>query len=196
VMVAFVVAHVIGNLLVFVGPGALNHYSAVLKANAPLLWFARSVLLASGVAHVVCALQLTRHQVDVRPVGYARYEPQAAGIASRSMRWGGVFLFTFIVLHLLHFTTRTFQPVPLSATDVYANVVTSFRVWWVSALYLVAMVALGLHLYHGTWSVFQTLGLNHPNYNPARRRFATALAILVYLGFTSIPIAVMAGLLR
>jgi succinate dehydrogenase / fumarate reductase cytochrome b subunit len=115
--------------------------------------------------------------------------------ASRTIRWGGAFLLAFIVFHILHFTTLTIFP-SYSTTDVYANVVRGFSVWWVVALYVAAMVALGLHLYHGVWSSLRTLGASKASPNPLRRPAAAALALVVWLGFTIIPLAVFAGLVR
>lgn len=195
ILVGFVVGHVMGNLLVFRGAQAMNDYAAFLKANAGVLWTVRLVLLGAVVLHVAAAVQLTRRAVAGRPVGYARTDPQAATIAARSMRWGGLALAVFVVLHLLHFTTGTIHP-RFDHADVYGNVVTAFRVWWIAALYVLAMVALGMHLYHGTWSMLQTLGVSHPGINPARRRLSTSLAVAVLLGFIVIPVAVLAGLVR
>lgn len=196
IMVGFVVGHVSGNLLVFRGPDALNHYAAFLKALGGLLWLARAILLASVVLHVVAAAQLTRRAEGARPVGYNRREPQVSTFAARTIGWSGTFILIFVILHLLHFTTGTIQPVPFSAQDVYANVVGGFRVWWVSAFYIVTMIALGLHLYHGAWSSFRTLGAAQPRPNPLHRSVATVVTVLVWLGFTIIPIAVLLGVVR
>jgi succinate dehydrogenase / fumarate reductase cytochrome b subunit len=118
-------------------------------------------------------------------------------LAARTIRWGGVVLALFIILHLLHFTTGTLRPAgSFSHTDVYGNVIASFRIWWVSALYLVSMVALGLHLFHGAWSSVRTLGVARPSADPLHRRLATLLAVLVFLGFSIIPVAVLAGWVR
>lgn len=196
VMVGFVVAHVAGNLLVFRGARAMNDYAAFLKSTGGLLWIARAVLLASVVLHVWSAVTLTRINAAARPVPYVRVQPRASTIASRTMTIGGLVLAAFIVFHILHFTTGTIQPVPFSATDVYANMVGAFRIGWVVAVYLVAMVALGLHLFHGFWSSFRTLGASRPSPNPLRRRVATGLAFAVWLGFSIIPIAILAGIVR
>jgi succinate dehydrogenase cytochrome b subunit len=195
ILVGFVVGHVSGNLLVFKGPGALNAYSAFLKQSLVVLYGVRLVLLLALGLHVWAAYSLTRLDHGSRPIPYARFEPQVATLAARTMRWGGVLLLGFIVYHLLHLTAGTVHPA-FNPTDVYANVITGFRVTWVAVFYMVAMVALGAHLYHGVWSFFQTMGWNHPRYNTARRRFATALAVLVALGFIAIPAAVLGGVLR
>jgi succinate dehydrogenase cytochrome b subunit len=197
VMVGFVIGHVTGNLLVFRGAQHMNDYSAFLKGLGGALWAVRLGLLAAVILHTVAAVQLTRRARAARPVEYHGRKPQVSTLAARSMRWGGVLLALFIVLHLLHFTTGTIRPAGyFSHTDVYGNVVASFRVWWVTAFYLVAMLALGLHLFHGTWSSVRTLGLTRPSPDPLHRRLATALAVLVYLGFSIIPVAVLAGWVR
>ncbi|MDF2775182.1 MAG: sdhC, partial [Geminicoccaceae bacterium] len=122
-------------------------------------------------------------------------EPQVSTLAARSIRWGGVALLIFIVLHLLHFTFGTIHPA-FDAKDVYGNVVAGFDIWWVALLYVAAMVALGLHLYHGTWSSIRTLGLTRSSANPLKRRVAAVLTWAIYLGFSVVPIAVLAGLVR
>ena len=195
ILVGFVVGHVLGNLLVFQGPDRFNEYSAFLKSLGGPLWAVRGVLVISAILHVVAAVQLTRRKQVARPVGYVRQEPQVSTIASRTIRLGGFLLLVFIIFHLLHFTTGSVHPA-FSHTDVYGNVVTGFSVWWVSAFYVVSMVALGLHLYHGVWSSFRTVGVNPPSAYPLRRRFAAVLALGVWLGFTVIPVAVVAGMVR
>ncbi len=195
ILVGFVIGHVLGNLLVFRGPDAMNDYAALLKSSAGVLWTLRLGLLAAVILHVTAALQLTRLDRAARPVQYSRYERRAATFASRTIRWGGVGLALFIVYHLLHFTTGTLHPT-FSHTDVYGNVVAAFGVWWIVLIYVLAMVFLGLHLYHGVWSVGRTLGVAPRAERPLKRRLATAIAILVWLGFTSIPIGVFFGVVR
>lgn len=195
ILVGFVVGHVSGNLLVFKGPEALNAYSAFLKKSMVVLYGVRVVLLAAVGLHIWAAYSLTRLDLASRPVAYSRFQPQVSTLAARTMRWGGVLLLAFIVYHLLHFTVGSVHP-GFSHTDVYGNVITGFRVTWVAVFYIVAMVALGAHLYHGVWSFFQTMGWNHPRFNRARRQVATALAVLVALGFIAIPAAVLGGVLR
>jgi succinate dehydrogenase / fumarate reductase cytochrome b subunit len=113
------------------------------------------------------------------------------------MRWGGAFLLVFIVLHILHFTTGTIRPAGVfSAEDVYANVVTSFRIWWVSLFYVLAMVALGLHLFHGAWSSVRSIGVSPPSPHPLHHSISLAIAILVWAAFTAVPVAVLAGIVR
>jgi succinate dehydrogenase / fumarate reductase cytochrome b subunit len=155
----------------------------------------RLLLLASAVLHIVAATQLAARVRAARPTPYDRLEPQTSSAASRTMRWGGVALLLFLVYHILHFTTGQAHPDFVHLAP-YHNVTTAFRVWWVAAIYIAAMIALAMHLYHGTWSMFQTLGIEHPRVNVARRRLATVLAVLVPLGFISVPIAVLIGAIR
>ncbi len=192
--VGYVVAHMSGNLLVFSGPDAINAYAHFLKSTGKLLWIARIILLAAVILHVLAAVQLTRQNRAARPDGYANREPQVSTWASRTMGWGGLLLLVFIVLHVLHFTTGNWQPGgSFSRTDVFSNIVVSFRIWWVALFYVVAMIALGLHLYHGTWSSIRSLGLSQPSRNPLNRTIALGLAVILWLGFTLVPVAVLAG---
>lgn len=190
ILVGFVTAHMTGNLLMFKGPAAINGYSRFLHSAGELLWSVRLVLLTAVIFHVHSAWSLTRDARAARPDAYALQRRRAATWSARTMRWGGVLLLAFVIVHLLHFTTGTLHP-DFNPHDVYSNVVIGFSVPAVVIFYVVAMIALGLHLHHGVWSLFQTLGLNHPHLNPARRRLATFLAVLVPVGFASIPVAVM-----
>ena len=194
--IAFLITHVLGNLLVFRGPRALNSYSHFLKSTGEILWLVRTVLVVAVVLHVVAAYQLAMQNRAARPVGYYRHQPQVSTVASRTMRWGGLLLLLFIPLHILHFTTGTLRPAGFfSPGDVYANVIGSFRIWWVSLFYIAAMVALGAHIYHGAWSSPQTLGLAQPSRDPLHRRVAFVLALFLWLGFTAVPLAVFARLI-
>jgi succinate dehydrogenase / fumarate reductase cytochrome b subunit len=195
--VAFVILHSLGNLLVFRGPAALNSYSHFLKSSGELLWAVRIVLIIAVILHVIAAVQLTRQSRAARPSGYTKLEPQAATIASRTMRWGGALLLVFIVLHILHFTTGTLRPGGVfTEGDVYANVVTSFRIWWVALFYVLSMIALGLHLFHGAWSSVRSIGVSPRSRQPLHRRVSLVIAVLVWAAFTSIPVAVFSGLVR
>jgi succinate dehydrogenase / fumarate reductase cytochrome b subunit len=195
--IGFVLVHALGNLLVFRGPDAINSYSRFLKSTGELLWGLRIVLIVAVVLHVIAAGQLTRQSRAARPVDYVKREAQAATLASRTMRWGGALLLVFIVVHILHFTTGTITPAGVfSHQDVYANVVTSFRIWWVALFYVVSMIALGFHLFHGAWSSVRSIGVSPPSPVPLHHRISTVLAILIWAAFTSIPIAVFSGLVR
>ena len=204
-LVLFVIGHMAGNLQVFIGPAKMNAYAAFLKSLGELLWLVRIGLLAAVLLHILMALQLTRIKAAARPVDYATRQPQVSTVASRTMRWGGVLLLVFIVFHILHFTTGTVFPMAsrpdvvhpaYSHTDVYGNVISAFHVPWVVAFYVVSMLFLMLHLFHGAWSSVRTLGLVKPSPTPLRRRAATAIAIIVWLGFTAVPVAVLLGAIR
>jgi succinate dehydrogenase / fumarate reductase cytochrome b subunit len=195
VLVGFLVFHVSGNLLMFSGSKAMNAYAAFLKGSAAVLWTVRVVLLVALVLHVHAAWSLTMQNRAARPAGYARLERQSATFSALSLRVGGLILFAFIVFHILHFTTGTLHPL-FDVHDAYGNVVIGFAVPAVVVLYLVAMVALALHLHHGVWSFFQTMGWNHPHLNPLRRRVATLLSILVPAGFSAIVLAVAFGAIQ
>jgi succinate dehydrogenase / fumarate reductase cytochrome b subunit len=194
VLVLFVLFHVAGNLLMFRGPDAMNAYAAFLKGSAAVLWSVRLVLLASVILHVHAAWSLTRQNRAARPDRYAALERRSATFSAVSLRVGGVILLVFIVFHLLHFTTGTVHP-QFDVEDAYGNVLIGFAVPAVVVFYLLAMVALALHLHHGVWSLFQTLGWNHPHVNPLRRRLATLAAILVPAAFSAIVLAVAFGLI-
>jgi succinate dehydrogenase / fumarate reductase cytochrome b subunit len=202
--IGFVVLHVAGNLQAFSGREKLNGYTALLHGpGAELLIFARAVLIVAVVLHVVMAYQLTTIARRARPVAYHERQPQVATLASRTMRWGGVVLFAFIVFHLLHFTTRQIDPAgwryrtdAAGRYDLYGNVVASFRIWWVSAIYVVAMIALFAHLWHGGWSLGRSMGFVRPSPDPLRHRISVALAVIIWLGFSIVPIAVLWGVIK
>ena len=196
IMIAFLIGHLAGNLLVFRGAAALDAYSAFLKRELLALWVVRAVLLVAVLLHVAAAAQLAILDRAARPERYARREPQAATIASRTMRIGGLFIAAFIVFHLLHLTTGTLRPAAFDEVRVYDNVIGGFRVWWVAGLYAVSMIAIGLHLFHGGWSWLRTLGLSRPSAAPLHRPIAATFAIAIWAGFTSIPVAIFFGLVR
>lgn len=193
ILLGFLIAHVVANLLVFQPGGAkLNAYSAFLKSTGEALWVARAVLLVSVILHIIAAVQLTLLDRAARPVSYARKQPQAATIASRTMRLGGVLILVFIVYHLLHFTFGTVHPSFVEG-DVYQNVLNGFRDPLVVAFYVAALAMLGLHLFHGIWAGFRSLGVRPPGASPLQRPIALVLSLFIWLGFTIIPIAVYLG---
>jgi len=196
VLVGFITVHMSGNLLAYKGAESLNEYAAFLKSKPPLLWGTRIVVFLALVFHTHAAITLTRRARSARPVGYASLEPQASTWSSRLMRVGGLLLAAFVVFHILHFTTGTVLPSRFVEGDVYENVVRSFSIAWVAAFYVVSMAALALHLHHGVWSLFQTLGANHPHVNGVRRKLAWLLAIVIPVGFVSVPLGVVFGILR
>lgn len=195
VVFGFVFIHMIGNLQLYQGPEKINHYAQLLRKFPPLLWTARVGLLLSAILHVWSATVLTMQSWASRPVGYVCKKAVEADYASRTMRWGGPLIAIFILYHLMHLTWGTAHP-NFDSQDVYANVVAGFSVWYVSAFYIVCMLALGLHLYHGLWSFFQTLGLAHPKYNNLRRVLSTVITLIIVGGNISFPVSVLTGLVK
>ncbi len=193
--IGFVLAHIAGNLLVFRGPAAINAYSHFLHGpGAELLWVARIVLILAVMLHVWAAYSLTQQSHAARPDGYAKRVPQASTLASRIMRWGGVLLLVFIVFHILHFTTGTFSPGGTYVEgDVYHNVVAGVSRLVGCAFYMVSMVFLGLHLYHGAWSSARTLSITGDSPHPLQHRLSVLIALVVWLGFTLVPLGVLLG---
>jgi succinate dehydrogenase / fumarate reductase, cytochrome b subunit len=194
-LVGFVVGHMVSNLLVFQGPEAIDGYAVSLREFGPLLWVARIGLLLAAILHIVAAAQLTRLRSVARPVGYEKLEPQVSTFGARTIRVGGVILALFIVFHLLHLTIGTVHP-DFRDVQPFHNMMVGFQVWWVVAIYMIAMVFLGLHLYHGVWSAFRSLGVSRATFHPLRRRAALVLAVIVWLGFSIIPVAIIAGVIR
>ena len=195
VLVAYLLTHVLANLLVFQGPDRINRYAAILHGTGGALWAARLVLLVAAVLHIIAAVQLAARRQGARPVAYAAgRRPQVSTLASRTIRWGGALLLVFLVYHILHFTTGAAHP-QFVELDPYHNVVTGFTNPLVALFYLLAMAALGFHLYHGIWSSGRSLGLSPPSPQPLRRRIALVLAVLVWLGFTAIVVAAALGMI-
>jgi len=188
----FVVAHMLGNLQVYLGPAALNTYAETLRHYPALLWAARIGLLVAVGLHIWAAYTLTRMNRAARPAGYREKEHRESTYASRTMRWSGVLLALFIVYHLMHMTWGNAHPDFIHG-DVYHNFIVGFRQALVTVVYVVAMLFLGLHLYHGVWSLMQTLGLSHPRYNHLRHAFATLVTVAVVAGNIAMPVAVLAG---
>lgn len=198
----FVLSHMIGNLKIYGGPEKLNAYAEGLKAvGAPFfghgefLWVARAGLLVAVLLHMWSAWQLTLLSRRARPQGYAMVKHQNSTYASRTLRWGGVILLAFIVYHLLHLTVGSAHP-DFKAGDVYHNVVVGFSNPLVSGFYILAQLALGLHLYHGLWSLFQTIGWSGPRFNKVRQQFALVFALVVTLANISFPVAVLTGIVK
>jgi succinate dehydrogenase / fumarate reductase cytochrome b subunit len=202
VLFLFVVGHLLGNLKVFEGPQKFNAYAEGLRTvGAPffgrgqLLWTARLALLASVAAHLWAALAVTRASWQARPVGYRRLDTIETTYAARTMRWGGIIIVCFVVYHLLDLTFGSVNPTFVPG-DAYHNTVASFARAPVAAAYVVAVMAVALHVYHGVWSALQTLGLNRPPTSAWRRSVAAAVAVVIAGGYTAIPLAVLAGVVR
>lgn len=192
VLVGFVIAHLAGNLQVYLGPTRLDEYGAALRRVPVLLWTLRLGLLAAVVAHIWSAWSLTRTSWAARPVAYAQRANVASTYASRTMRLTGVWLLLFIIYHLLHFTTGTVHPTFVEGAITH-NFVDGFRSVPVSLFYILATLALGLHLYHGIWSLLHTLGLSHPRYDGLRTMAAGLITAVVVIGNISFPLAILGG---
>jgi succinate dehydrogenase / fumarate reductase cytochrome b subunit len=195
VLLGFVVGHMAGNMLLYAGPEALNAYGAKLHALPVLLWSVRLGLLVAVGLHIWAATSLTLTNWRARPVGYRERENVASTYASRTMIYSGPILALFVVYHLAHLTLGVVHP-DFIPGDVYHNVVRGFQVPWVCAWYMAAMLALGFHLYHGFWSMLQSVGINHPRYNSLRKALALLFALALTGGNISFPLAVLTGLVR
>jgi len=187
--------HMVGNLLLYKGPEAINAYGEMLQSKPPVVWTARLVLLACVIGHAWAALSLSLVNLAARPVGYRKTAFEASTYASRTMRWGGPLLLLFIVYHLLHFTVGAVHP-DFVRGDVYHNVVIGFQNPLVAFFYVLSMLALSLHLFHGVESMLQTVGLSHPRYNALRSMIGAGYAAVVAVGNLSFPLSVFFGLVR
>ncbi|HYK01837.1 MAG TPA: succinate dehydrogenase cytochrome b subunit [Thermoanaerobaculia bacterium] len=173
----------------------LRELGAPFAPEAALLWVTRILLLVCVVLHIHAAYALTRMASAARPVAYRDRQYVKATYASRTMRWGGVIILLFIIYHLLHLTTGQAHP-RFEHGHVHNNVVTGLQVWWVSAIYIIANLALGLHLYHGVWAMFGSLGLTNARVESFRRIFATVFAVVITAGNISFPLAVLTGMVK
>lgn len=205
VLLVFVLAHMLGNLKMFNGPLDINAYARFLReAGQPelgygeVLWLVRLILLACVIIHVTAAIELTRLNWQARPRDYRLRKNFEATWASRTMFWGGLFLVAFVVFHLLHFTAGAvgFRPGEFRDLEVYQNVLAGFSIWPVSLFYILAMAALGLHVDHAVWSALQTLGWSTTRNERPLKILARAIAVVLFLGFISVPVSVMAGWLH
>jgi succinate dehydrogenase / fumarate reductase cytochrome b subunit len=199
IMLGYLVVHMFGNLKIFFGPGTFNGYAHWLRTlGEPFLhyewalWIIRVVLVAAVLLHGVCAYQLSRRDLRARPVGYVHKRARSS-YATRTMRWGGVILLLFLVWHLLDLTTltvnRNAQP-----GHPYQNVVATFHTWYGDVIYIVAMLALGLHIRHGFWSAAQTLGAGSATRDRVLKATANGLALVLTAGFIAVPVGVMTGI--
>jgi len=203
VMIGYLVGHVTGNMLIFRGAEAINAYSKFLHGAKGLLWGTRILLLVSVVVHIWATLRFLKLRSDARPVGYASKGAHGTTWAARTMFWSGPVIALFIVYHILHLTTGTVHPTYDKNVDavthdvnVYANLVEGFQRPLASGIYIVAMLAIALHLSHGVWSMLQTVGVNRPNWEPALRCLAVIAGVLITAGFVAVPVAVLLGIVK
>ncbi len=203
-MVAFVIAHLIGNLQVFLGPEAINRYGHFLQSNMELVWPARIGLLVVLVLHVWSAIALSIENKKARPIGYVQWNPTVATYASRTMMMSGLIVFCFIIYHLLHFTAQiqyinfTHQNFvgfedPQKRHDIFKMMVVGFNNIWVSFFYVLGIFLLSLHLSHGMSAMFQSLGWKKKSYGVFLDKLARAFAVFIFIGYSSIPIAILLG---
>src|SRR5262245_20076488 len=197
ILVGYVVGHMIGNLQVYLGPEALNHYAVFLRQvlHGWALWVVRLVMLAAAGLHIWAAWSLTLESRRARPVGYGEQKWKESTYASRTMRWGGVIILLFVIFHILNLTTGTVHPNFIEGA-AYPNFVTAFQNVPTSIAYIIATLALALHLRHGVWSMFQTLGVSHPRYIAMTKVLAWFVAVIILVGNLSFPIMVLAGVIH
>lgn len=193
VLFLFVLVHMIGNLQAFQGAEKLDHYAELLRISPPFLWFTRIVLLVAALVHAVAGIQLWSERQRARPVAYQDFRPVVSSTASRTMIWSGLLILGFVVYHLLDLTVGVVHP-NFQHGRVYANLVASLSRGIGVAIYLVAMIGLGFHLWHGLYSMFQSLGLSNRGTSVTIQKFAVAAAVILMLGFSAVPLAVIVGL--
>jgi succinate dehydrogenase / fumarate reductase cytochrome b subunit len=203
-MIGFVIVHLLGNLSVYAGPDAINAYSAALHRLGPVVWAFRLVLLAAFVLHVFFGILLTLENRAAKPESYAVKKSLQATFAGRNMVWTGLLIAAFIAYHLLHFTFQVTNPGTsairhpdaLGRPDVFLMVISGFRNFLIASAYVFAMGVLGLHLSHSIQSLFQTLGLNSERTFPIIEKGGSVTALILALGFVSIPIVILIGLVK
>ncbi|MEM7453567.1 MAG: succinate dehydrogenase cytochrome b subunit [Planctomycetota bacterium] len=205
ILFGFLAGHVAGNLKVFTGASSngvyhIDEYGQFLREmGAPILpaglglLGARLVLLAALIIHVIVVTQLALQSAEARPVGYRKSKTAAASLAAKWMMFSGITILGFVIFHILHFTTGTIRLGEFEHGTVYSNLASSFAKWPVAIGYMLVMIMLGFHLFHGIWSLFQTLGLDNPDRNKALRGFAILATILIIGGFIAVPLAFVAG---
>jgi succinate dehydrogenase / fumarate reductase cytochrome b subunit len=198
ILFGFVIGHMLGNLQVLLGPEVFNGYAAGIKHNVVLLWGTRVVLLAALLVHTAIVLELYGKSIAARPIAYKVKKNIATSYAAMMMKYTGPLLLAYIVFHLAHFTfpgtaLGDYDHVP---EDVYSNFVNAFSIPWVVALYVFANLMLSLHLYHGCYSMLQSIGFNHPRYNTRLKIVARGLAFLVTAGNVFLPLTVCLGLVK
>ena len=199
-LLGFVLVHMIGNLKVFLGEQHLNTYAEWLRdlgepafPRTVLLWALRLGLLAAVFLHIVAAAQLTRMNHKARPVKYqSPRDYAAANFASRSMRWTGIIVVLFVIFHLADLTWGSANP-HFVRGDPYNNLFNSFERVPVAIAYIAAMIAISIHIFHGAWAMFNSLGINNPKYNDWKRAFATGFALVILIGNVSMPLLIVTG---
>ena len=198
----FVIAHMVGNLQIFLGPESINRYGNFLQMTPEILWPARIGLLAFVIIHIWASISLTIENRAARATGYEVKELVAASTASRTMIWSGLIIFAFVCFHLAHYTLLWVHPEfrdlrdAQGQHDIYRMMVLGFSNCWVSGFYALGIGLLCIHLSHGTSAMFQSLGLKNAAYECLIDRLSKIMAILIFLGYISIPVAVLAGVVK
>jgi len=195
VLFGFVLGHLVGNLQAFEGRAKLDAYGRLLRSFPMELYAVRFVLLLCVTLHIVTTVQLALLKNRARPVGYVKKNNAAASYASRTMYWSGPIVLAFIIYHLAQFTFL-YTDSRYVEGRIYDNLVLGFQNFWISGFYIFSMILLGMHLSHGFWSMFQSVGILSPAYAPLLKRVAQVLAIVITIGFISIPVAVLAGVIH
>jgi succinate dehydrogenase / fumarate reductase cytochrome b subunit len=206
ILFGYVLGHLIGNLQIYSpDPQQINHYAHFLHSHGLLLWVVRCGLLASVILHITASVQLWLLKRAARPEAYIKKDDLPASYAARTMIWSGPIIAAFVIFHVLHLTVGSVPGLPLhefmpgyigeGGIDVRTNVIEGFQHPAVAIFYIIAMALLCMHLYHGLWSMFQSLGVNHPRYTPIIKKCAAAFAWFVAIGNISIPVMVMLGVL-
>jgi succinate dehydrogenase cytochrome b subunit len=203
ILILFVAGHLLGNLQIFLGPDWINGYSQHLRDLGPLLWAIRIFLLAAVTIHIYATIQLAIENRRARPEPYIDKKHVKATFASRHMVMSGLIVLAFIIYHIAHFTVRVTDPRfallkadPLNHYDVYSMMVYGFQSYLVSGFYVLGLFLLALHLSHGSSSFFQSLGLNDKKLTPRLALGGRIFAWLLFAGYTSIPIAILLGLIK
>ncbi|MBV8832467.1 MAG: succinate dehydrogenase cytochrome b subunit [Acidobacteriaceae bacterium] len=197
ILFLFVIFHMIGNLQVFEGPEQINFYGFALRRFPEVLWGVRIILLIAVALHIWSSVNLVSRKLKARPVAYTKRQNTASDYASRTMYWSGPIILAFIIYHILHLTAGVLHPQSTFIEgDVYHNLVSGFQVWYVSAWYIFSMILLGFHIRHGAWSMFQSLGMNHPRHTPILKNLAAVVAVIIVVGYISIPISILLGIIK
>ena len=195
ILFGFLIAHMLGNLQIYLGREVMNHYAETLHGNPALLWTVRTILLVSVILHIWASIQLSMLKSEARPVAYVKRANVSSSWASRSMMLSGPIIAAFVIFHLLHLTTGTIHP-QFVELHAYENLVTGFLVVPFAIAYIVVMILIGFHLSHGIWSMFQSMGLSHPRYTPMIKKFAAVFSWILIAGFISVPVSILVGLVR
>jgi succinate dehydrogenase / fumarate reductase cytochrome b subunit len=191
----FTVGHMAGNLQVFKGAEAINHYAELLRTSMPLLWTIRIGLLVLALVHAVAGIQLWLERQQARPVGYQEFRPVVSSSASRTMIWSGLLILGFVVFHILDLTVGVVHA-GFEHGQVYANMLRSLGSVVGAGVYVISMIGLGFHLWHGLWSVFQSLGFSNRGLSAGIQKFAIGASVLLTLGFAAVPLAVLVGIVQ